>query len=87
MLCEIAGCAPESVTPDVPLFRGGLELDSLSAATLLEAIETRFGVSVAEYDTTLDSLRSFGTLARLVAGLAASERQEPTDETRIPSDT
>jgi acyl carrier protein len=69
MVCEITGRAPETVHPDAPLFRGGLELDSLSASTLLVGIEERFGVSVAEYDATLDSLRSLATLARLVSAL------------------
>ena len=65
LLAEISG--QQGFSLDTPLFRGGLELDSLSAATLIAAVERDFGIAVAEEDLSLASLFSLRTLCQFVA--------------------
>ena len=65
LLAEISG--QQGFSLDTPLFRGGLELDSLSAATLIAAVEREFGIAVAEEDLSLASLFSLRTLCQFVA--------------------
>ena len=65
LLAEISG--QQGFPLDTPLFRGGLELDSLSAATLIAAVERDFGIAVAEEDLSLASLFSLRTLCQFVA--------------------
>lgn len=65
LLAEISG--QQSFSLDTPLFRGGLELDSLSVATLIAAVERDFGIAVAEEDLSLASLFSLRTLCQFVA--------------------
>ena len=64
---QICGCEPDSVSASAPLFRGGLELDSQSAARLIETVECEFRISIADEDLDLACLHSLGTLARFVA--------------------
>ena len=65
LLAEISG--QQGFSLDTPLFRGGLELDSLSAVTLIAAVERDFGIAVAEEDLSLASLFSLRTLCQFVA--------------------
>jgi acyl carrier protein len=65
LLAEISG--QQGFSLDTPLFRGGLELDSLSVATLIAAVERDFGIAVAEEDLSLTSLFSLRTLCQFVA--------------------
>lgn len=65
LLTEISGQQGFSI--DAPLFRGGLELDSLSAVTLIAAVERDFGIALAEEDLSLSSLFSLRTLCQFVA--------------------
>lgn len=65
-IAEVAGCEPDSFDLDEPLFRGGLELDSLSGAALISSIESEFGLSIADEDLNLESLRSVRTLCRFI---------------------
>jgi acyl carrier protein len=65
LLAEIIG--QEDFLADSPLFRGGLELDSMSAAAFITAIEQEFDVVVAEEDLDLSSLYSLQTLSQFVA--------------------
>ena len=64
LLAEIIG--EKSFPVDTPLFRGGLELDSMSAATFIVAIEQDFDIVVAEQDLELSSLYSLRTLSQFV---------------------
>ena len=68
IVAQISGCAPDAFSASDPLFRGGLELDSQSAARLIEAVEREYCISIADEDLDLASLHSLGTLARFVAG-------------------
>ena len=67
LVARVAGCEPHDVGLDTPLFRGGLELDSLSGAALIAGIEDEFGISIADEDLDLESLYSLRTLCRFVA--------------------
>ena len=58
---------PLTATPDTPLLREGLALDSLRGALLLTRVRDRFGVDVADEDLNLDSLATIGTLAAFVS--------------------
>jgi acyl carrier protein len=50
---------PESLPADVPIFRDGLGLDSLSGLNLLVAVEKRFSVYIDDDNfDVLDSLNS-----------------------------
>ena len=64
LLAEISG--QEGFSADTPLFRSGLELDSVSAAALIIAIEQDFGIRIAEEDLALSSLYSLQTLSQFV---------------------
>ena len=66
IIAAVAGCEPGDVAPDEPLFRGGLELDSLSGAALIAGIEDEFGISIADEDLDLESLYSARTLCRFI---------------------
>ena len=74
VLAEISGQQGFSI--DTPLFRGGLELDSLSAATLIATVERDFGIAVAEKDLSLASLFSLRTLCKFVAAQERCRRSE-----------
>lgn len=67
IIAALAGCEPDSFSADEPLFRGGLELDSLSGAELILRIEREFGISIADEDLDLESLYSVRTLCRFIA--------------------
>jgi acyl carrier protein len=60
------------VPPDLPLFGGGIGLDSLTGTLLLRGVKRRFGVDVAAEDLNLDALATVRTLAGFVA-----ERADP----------
>lgn len=66
IIAGLAGCEPDSFSADEPLFRGGLELDSLSGAQLVLGIEREFGVSITDEDLDLESLYSLRTLGRFI---------------------
>ena len=68
MVAQICGCSPDAFSASDPLFRGGLELDSQSAARLIESVEHEFRVSIADEDLDVASLHSLSTLARFVVG-------------------
>lgn len=67
MLAEIMGVEPATVDRSAPLFRGGLELDSLSAVQFLAEIEKEYGIDVAEKDLSLACMESLARLAAFVA--------------------
>jgi len=67
IVASITGCEPDSISVDAPLFRGGLELDSLSGVALILKIESEFGVSIADEDLDLESLYSVRTLCRFIS--------------------
>ena len=56
-----------SIDLDTPLFLGGLELDSVTAADFLGRVLAETGVDVAAEDLSLASLRTLRTLAAFVA--------------------
>lgn len=68
LLARLAGDpALLAAGPELPLFAGGAELDSLSGAILLTEIDNRFGVDVAAEDLNLDCLATLGTLTEFIA--------------------
>ena len=67
VVASIIGCEPDGISVDAPLFRGGLELDSLSGVALILKIESEFGVSIADEDLDLESLYSVRTLCRFIS--------------------
>jgi len=64
-IAQLTDADPETaraLPDDTPLLTGGLNLDSLTGAGLLAAVNQRFGVDVAARDLALDSLESIATL-------------------------
>ena len=57
-----------SLPENMPLFGGGLSLDSLTGLELLTGIEQEFGVDIAADDLNLDSLQTIGTLVDYLSG-------------------
>ena len=51
----------EELDPDTPLFGTGLGLDSVDAVELVVALESEFGISLAEDDSTF-ALRTINSL-------------------------
>jgi len=66
ILADITGLAPDGFGADDPLFRGGLELDSLSGVQFILSVEREFGLSIADEDLDLESLYSVRTLGRFI---------------------
>jgi len=66
IIAAITGYEPDSFGADTPLFRGGLELDSLSGVELILRLEREFGISIADEDLDLASLYSVQTLCRFI---------------------
>jgi acyl carrier protein len=66
IIAAITGGEPDSFIADAPLFRGGLELDSVSGAELLTSVEQEFGISIADEDLDLESLYSLQTLSNFI---------------------
>ena len=64
---------PASIPTDVPIFRAGLGLDSLSGLGLLSAIESRFGVYIDD-----DNFDVFDSLQKLIDFVA--ERSEGKEQ-------
>ena len=69
IVATITGYEPDSFSADTPLFRGGLELDSLSGVRLILSIEREFGISIADEDLDLASLYSVETLCRYIGSV------------------
>ena len=65
LLTEIIG--NNNTALDMPLFRGGIELDSMSAAAFITAIEQEYSIELAEEDLELTCLYSLRTVSRFVA--------------------
>jgi acyl carrier protein len=74
LIRELAG-SPDAAdsTADVRLFRGGLELDSVTAAALLTRIRDELGVDVPAEDLNLDCLETVATLTAFVRARAPDE--------------
>lgn len=72
ILARICGCALDAFAASDPLFRGGLELDSQSAARLIETVEREFRIRIADEDLDLASLQSLDSLAHFVAARAGT---------------
>lgn len=70
ILGNIAGMDPAGFDARVPLLRGGLELDSLSIAALVAAVQREFAVDLLAEDLTLSSLDSLAALAEFIEARA-----------------
>ncbi len=73
MLSDNTGLEAAAIDPRLPLLRGGLELDSLTAAAFLAAVESEFGVNILEEDLTLSSMES---LEAMVSFIQSSKEQK-----------
>ncbi|MCS6986756.1 MAG: acyl carrier protein [Sphingomonadaceae bacterium] len=60
---EVAG----GLSADTPLFGQLPELDSMAVATVLTALEDRFGILIDDEDVTAGLFATVGTLAAFVA--------------------
>ncbi len=71
LLVEVTGRQDlVGIPAEMPLFGGGVGLDSLTGTLLLRQIERRYGVDVAAEDLNLDALETLGTLAAFIAARA-----------------
>jgi acyl carrier protein len=57
--------APESIDPDAPLFRGGLELDSIDILEIALAVSKNYAFKLSSDDP--DNERIFASLRALTA--------------------
>ena len=62
-ICEDAGLEGSQFNDDTELFSGGF-IDSFTMASLLEFIEEKSGVEVAQSDVTLEN---FDTISRILS--------------------
>ncbi|MGH6802379.1 MAG: acyl carrier protein [Methyloceanibacter sp.] len=53
--------------PEIPLFEGGLELDSISFLDLIIEIEGKLGLRLRSQDLTGDAVQTVGGLVRHIA--------------------
>jgi len=56
----------DEIGDDMPLFDGGLGLDSIDVLELVLEIERQFGVSIPDEQTGMKVLRSVSTIAKFV---------------------
>lgn len=56
---------------DSPLFGHLPELDSMAVATVLTALEDRFGILIDDEDVSAEMFETVGSLARFVSGKGA----------------
>ena len=57
---------PEDIIDDQPLFVEGLGLDSIDALELSVAVESRFGINIADSETAKAAFSSINALAEFV---------------------
>ena len=62
--------APDEITPDQPLFREGLGLDSIDALELAMAISRNYGFQLRSDDSDNDKI--FASLSALTAHIEAN---------------
>jgi len=64
---NLKGRSPHSIDDDMPLFGGGLGLDSLDALQLAISIEEKLGVRIPEGDEAREIFRNVRAIADHVA--------------------
>ena len=69
---NLKGRDPETIEDDVPLFGGGLGLDSLDALQLAMSIEEQLGVRIPEGDEARAVFKSVRSIAEYVAKVRAA---------------
>ena len=57
---------PDDIADDVPLFAGGLGLDSIDALEIVVMLESEFGIRVKSEGSARDNFRSISALADFV---------------------
>jgi acyl carrier protein len=66
---------PQQIAADTPLFRGGIDLNSLQAIELLVQVEDRFAVRLGNMDWSIYEAQTVADLAgQINAELAGGER-------------
>ena len=58
--------APRDIADDVPLFGGGLGLDSIDALELVLELERSFGIKISDEQLGRRALRSVNTIVELI---------------------
>lgn len=63
MVPELGGV---TLTPDMPLVEGGLNLDSVNLLELIVGLEETFGITVEDNELSLELISTVGSLANHV---------------------
>jgi acyl carrier protein len=63
----------DEIDPDTPLFGTGLGLDSIDAVELVVALESEFGVRLANDALARTELRTVNTLVELILSMRATD--------------
>lgn len=58
---------PDAVTAEVPLFEGGLGLDSFAVLDLVMAIEKTYGVQFSEEDFAVENFANINAIIELIS--------------------
>jgi acyl carrier protein len=66
--------APQDIADDVPLFGGGLGLDSIDVLELVLELERSFGVKITDEQLGRRVLRSVNTIVELIEQTNAQAR-------------
>lgn len=66
--------AYESLDPEVPLFEGGLALDSVVAVELIGFVERRFQIELPEDMLRMDAFRNLRAVARVIEEQLAAQQ-------------
>ncbi len=66
LLTEGLAVDATTVTPDTPLFEGGLELDSFATVEIVTKMETHFGIQLNDDDFAPENFKDIQTLAGVV---------------------
>ncbi len=68
---RLGGLTPDKIADDMPLFAGGLGLDSVDALELVVGLEQEYGIAIKSHEIDKTIFTSVETLARFVEAARA----------------
>jgi len=77
LVTRVVRMDPKALSPETPLIKTGLNLDSVALLEFVVGIEDEFGITLDDAALTADRFRSLGTLAKYVHDIANAPAARP----------
>ena len=77
LVTRIVRMEPDALSPETPLIKKGLNLDSVALLEFVVGIEEEFGIILDDTGLTPDRFRSLGTLAKYIHDIASVPAARP----------